>query len=160
MLLQASYTIKPRTWPVWLVLAVPGIPFLILFILDPHAKNNLYFLCILIFLGLILLALTKAYKIYFDDEKLIFFAFGRKTSIQWSEMRSSSIPWTIEGGHSAGISWKFQSFDDRQIEIPLGYYSQSDMQALARQLIAKANEAKLSPRIYDFAAGKFPWYIF
>ena len=160
MLLQASYTIKPRTWPIWIVLALPGIPCLFLILQEPGSKRNLYLLGMVAFFGLVLFAMTKAYKIYFDDEELVFFAFGRKTAMKWSEVISSSIPWAMEGTHSAGISWQFHSMDGTVIEIPLGYYARSDMQALATQLIDKSKGAKISSRIHDFAAGKFPWYLF
>jgi hypothetical protein len=113
------------------------------------------FICLAILLGL-----SKAYKIYINDEELVFHAFGRRKRMKRKEMRSSAVHLSIEGSHSSGISWQFHSYDGKRIEIPLGYYSTSDMQALAQQAIDKAKEAKVSARIQDFAAGKFPLVSF
>jgi len=160
MLPQSSYTIKIRTWPVWLIFALSGIPGAILLITEPASLAGAYILSASCVFVLLLFAFSKGYKIYIDDEELVFIAFGRKRSIRWTDIRSTSVEWEALGLEAAGPSWAFQSFDRKEIRIPLGYYSRHDIKQLARQTISKAKSANISEKVYKFAEGKFPWYFF
>lgn len=160
MLPQASYTIKPRTWPIWIIFAMSVVPSSIILITESKKAAGLFLLGVACLFCLLLFLLTRFQRIYIDNDVLTYHAFGRKNTIRWDEVARSTINWTVEGTHSVGPSWIYTSINDRKIEMPLGYYSRSDIQLLAEQTITKAKNARISPKIYGFAEGKFPWYLF
>lgn len=159
MLLQSSYTIKARTWPVWIIFSMIGIPAMLLMILDPQEKAGPYLFVAACIFSLLVLGLSKTFRIYIDNEVLIFTAYGKKRQVKWSELTSSTMGWAVEGGHTASYNWNFHSPDKKEISIPLGYYSRHDMRLLARQTISRAKNAEVSGAVQKVAEGKFPWFL-
>lgn len=160
MLPQASYTIKPRTWPIWILFAMSGLPAIVILITESKKAAGLFLLGASCLFCLLLFLFTRFQRIYIDNDVLTYGAFGKKNTISWNEVAKSTVSWTLDGAHSVGPSWIFTSVDNKKIEMPLGYYSRSDMRILAEQTISKAKQATISPKIYSFAEGKFPWYLF
>jgi hypothetical protein len=97
--------------------------------------------------------------LYLDNEVLVYRTALYMREIRWHDLIRSDVYWTIEGLHTASINWSFQT-SNKNLEIRLGFFSRSDMQVLAQQLIDQAPQAVLSNKIYQFAEGKFPWYLF
>ena len=80
--------------------------------------------------------------------------------MRWADMASTKMNWEIEGGHAASYNWRFLSVDNKEITIPLGYYSRHNMQLLAGYVTERAKNAVLSESVYTIANGKFPWFLF
>jgi hypothetical protein len=160
MLPQSSYTIKARTWPVWIIFCVIGIPAVILIFTEPGDKAGPYLFIAACLLCAILFGLNRTMKIELDDERLVYSAYGKKRSIRWNDVTTSSLSWSIEEGHTASYNWSFLMTDGKDLHIPLGYYSRSDMRALANQAIDRAKNAVLSKTVHQIVEGKFPWFLF
>lgn len=160
MLLQTSYTIKARTWPVWIIFSLAGFPGIFLMISEPTKKGGPSLFVAACLFSLLVYIFSRSMKITIDDEWLVYSAYGKTRQVRWNDMTLSSVGWTIEGGHTASYSWHFRTVNNKLVEIPLGYYSRSDMRILANQVISRAKKAELSAEIHRFAAGKFPWFLF
>ena len=159
MLMQYSYTIKSRTWPVLLAFALIGVPAVFLMIAHPEKKVNTYLFIAAVVFCILFYLLGKTFCIYIDDEILRHSAFGFQKSIRWQDIKSSSLGWSAEGAHGASYNWIFRSFDDKELIIQLGYYSRMDMALLANYVIMKAKKATFCDQVYQMAGGKFPWYL-
>ena len=160
MLPQSSYTIRARTWPVWIIFSLAGLPGIFLMIMEPTKKGGAWLFVAACLFSLLVYAISRSMKIYLDDEWLFYSAYGRTRRVRWSDMTASSVGWTIEGGHTASYSWHFRTLDNKLLEIPLGYYSRSDICLLANQVVSRAKNAKLSLEVHRFADGRFPWFLF
>jgi hypothetical protein len=156
MLLLESYTIKPRIWPVLLIFVLSGIPAMIIILTEPKKVAGMYLLGATCVFCLLPILYTRFFKIAIDDESLTFQFLGRRRTMLWKDVSSSTISWSVEAAHSAGPSWVYRSYSNRQIQIPLGYYSRSDLRLLAEQTIAKANQAEISPKIHNLLPASFP----
>ena len=160
MLPQSSYTIRARTWPVWIIFSLAGIPGIFLMILEPTEKGGAWLFIAACLLSLLVYAISRTMKITIDDEWLVYAAYGKTRRLRWNDLASSSLGWSIEGGHSTSYNWHFRTVDDKLLEIPLGYYSRSDMSLLANQMISRAKNAELPAVIHRIAAGRYPWFLF
>lgn len=160
MLPQTAYTIRSRTWPVWILFGMTALPGTFLMMTSPADKDGalLFFAgCLLSLFGY---GLGKSFSIYLDDEVLVFKAIGRKRTMHWTNMKATSLNWSAEGGHGASYHWDFESFKNKQLHIPLGYYSRADRKLLAKQTVDRAKNATIAPSIHRLAEGRFPWYLF
>jgi hypothetical protein len=160
MLLQTSLTIKARTGPLWILFFITGMPAILLLIAEPKDKAGPYLFVAACLLCALLYGLSRTMKIEFDDERLVYSAYGKKKSIRWNDITVSNLSWSIEGGHTASYNWNFVMTDGKELHIPLGYYSRSDMSVLANQAIDKAKNAVLSKTVHQMAEGKFLWFVF
>ena len=102
---------------------------------------------------------NSKHYLYLDNQILVYKTVLSKKEMNWEDIVRSDIGWSVEGTHSASINWKFETKHNKQLEIRLGYFSRADMQILAQQLIDRAPHAQFSKKIYQFAEGKFPWYL-
>lgn len=160
MLLQSSFTIKPRRTFVYAFYL-----FFILLILligkkvgYRNAALHYYFGGVTIFVILWLVILSKA-KIYIDNEIIRMETIVRKQQLFWKDITASGLSWQPEGAHGLSLNWIFQTSDGRQLEIRLGFYSRKDLTILSQQLIEKAKNAVIADKLYKMAKGEFPWYI-
>jgi hypothetical protein len=159
MLPQGSYIIRSRQWPVLFMGLVVGGPFLIAYFIDPSDTVVGWFLLFVLFLCLLFYIVNSKFHLYIDDEVLIYRTALFKKELRWRDIIRSDIGWAIEGMHTASINWHFIA-TNKTLEIRLGFFSRNDMQLMAQQLIEKAPQAQLSQKVYQFANGQFPWYLF
>lgn len=123
-----------------------------------NANLYYYFGGVTIFIMLWLAVLSKT-KIYIDNDVIRMETIVRKQQLSWKEIAASKLSWQPEGAHTLSLNWIFQTFDGRQMEIRLGFYSRKDLTILSQQLIEKTKNAVISDKIYHMAEGRFPWYI-
>ena len=160
MLLQSSFTIKPRRTFVYAFYL-----FFILLILlmgnkvgYTNATLYYYFGGVTIFVIVWLVILSKT-KIYIDNDLIRMETIVRKQQLFWKDIIASRLSWQPEGAHGVSLSWLLQSLNGIQLEIRLGFYSRTDLTILSQQLIDKAMNAVIADKIYKMAEGDFPWYI-
>jgi hypothetical protein len=154
-----TYLLKARKWPVWILFAIMGGPWIFVLASDPHDRVALAFLLLAGCFCLLLLFMSKFITIYLDDEKMVVSDAWRKRTLYWSDVQASSIEWGIEGHHGGRLTWIFRKSDGSPVDLTLGYYSRADMTLLARFLTDKARGATFSRKVRDMAEGRFPWYL-
>ena len=159
MLPQASYVVRSRQWPVLLLGLLMGGPFLIAYFMDSSDVVIRWFLLFVVMLCLLFYIINSKFHLYIDDDVLIYKTALFKKELRWRDIVRSDVGWAIEGMHTASINWSFITAN-KTLEIRLGFFSRADMQWVAQQLIEKAPQAQLSQKVYQFADGKFPWYLF
>lgn len=154
------YTIPARTGPIWIFFAMSGLPGLIVLVTEPGSKGGLFlFLASSLFCFLLYID-SKYRKIEVSEKGLTYAAYGKKRSMRWEDLVATKMTWEIEGGHAASYNWRFFSVDKKEINIPLGYYSRSNMQLLASQVCSRAKNASISHSVFAIAGGNFPWFLF
>jgi hypothetical protein len=160
MLPQSSFTIKPKHTFVFVFFLF----FILLIVLIGSKvgyKNPTlyyYFGGVTIFVMLWLAVLSKT-KIYIDNDVIRMETIVRKQQLFWKEIAASRLTWQPEGAHGLSLSWIFQPFNGREMEIRLGFYSRKDLAILSQQLIERAKHAVIAEKIHNMAKGQFPWYI-
>jgi hypothetical protein len=135
------------------------LAFLVLYLQDPSDTAVGGFLVFTTVLCLVFYMVNARHHLYLDNKILIYKTARSTREIHWNDLIRSEISWTVEGLHTASVNWNFYT-GNASLEIRLGFFSRSDMQVLAQQLIDQAPQAVLSNKIYQFAEGKFPWYLF
>lgn len=103
---------------------------------------------------------NKKHYLFIDNHVLVYKTLLHKKEIQWQDVIKSDISWEIEGMHTASVNWRMIATNNKSLEIRLGFFSRSNMQLLAQHLVERAPNAQFSKKIYQFAEGNFPWYIF
>ena len=161
MLLQSSFTIRPRYSLVYIFFLFFAVLTLLIGTKTGYKDARLYyfFAGVTAFVVLWLIVLSRL-KIYIDSSLIRMETIIRKEEILWKDVKESKLAWQIEGPHAASLNWVFESINGKKIEIRLGFYSRDDLMILSQQVIDKAKHAKISQRIYQMAEGRFPWYLF
>lgn len=149
-------TLRQRTWPAFLVLAV-GI---IIFFIPKDQKQNvpLYIgIGIVAFAALLYFLLSKT-QVIVDDEGITHKTIIKTRQVAWNSVTKTYLK-SEHHGKSRTLYLYFENSIGKKTKISTNLLSRKSLRTIAEAITMKCKTADIEQRIYDMAEGQFPWYI-
>jgi hypothetical protein len=149
-------TIRQRTWPAFITMAVGVVIFLIPG--NQHTQVPLYVGVGVVVLSIAVYVMISHSRIFVDDLGISKTTVFKTLQVSWASVARTYLKY-LHHGKSRSLYWVFEDQYGKKSKFHVHLLSRKSLRVIAEAVTTKCKTADIEKRIYNMAEGEFPWYI-